>query len=295
MSLLSVIQTILPVFLIVAFGYLYGRWRPTDIETANRLNMDIFTPALIFSALSEKGFQLASYQALTLAACLVVLGSGLLVWPLVRPLKVSWRAFLPPMMFTNSGNMGIPILLLAFGEEALAAAIVLFLVENTLHFTVGMYMVNHRASILSLVRTPMILASILGITVSLMSIPVPTTLAVPIDMLGQIAIPLMLFTLGIRMVNADLGDWKLGLWSGLLAPASGLIMALLVTQWIELSAQQFAYLMVFAALPPAVLNYMVAEKYNVEPRRVASIVFIANIMSVFSLTLVLAWVQSYLN
>lgn len=291
MNLLPVLETILPVFLIVAIGFVYGRRFHTDIDTSNRLNMDIFTPALIFSALSAKGFQLADYQHLALAAMIVVLGSALVVLPFLRIIKVSWKTFLPPMMFTNSGNMGIPILLLAFGEEALAAAIVLFLVENTLHFTVGMYMVNHRAGITGLIRTPMILASIAGIAVSILAIPIPAVLSVPIEMVGQIAIPLMLFTLGVRLVDADFSDWKLGLWGGFLAPVSGVIMALLATIWIELTPIQYAYLFIFAALPPAVLNYMMAEKYNQEPKRVASIVFIANLMSIFSLSLVLAWVM----
>ena len=290
MNLLPVLETVLPVFLIVAMGFAYGRKFHTDIDTSNRLNMDIFTPALIFSALSAKGFQLADYQELALAAVIVVLGSAFVVLPFLRLIKVSWKTFVPPMMFTNSGNMGIPIMLLAFGEDALAAAIVLFLVENTLHFTVGMYMVNHRAGIAGLFRTPMILASIAGIAVSILTIPVPNIIAVPIEMVGQIAIPLMLFTLGVRMVDADFSDWKLGLWGGFLAPVSGLIMALLATIWIELTPIQYAYLFIFAALPPAVLNYMVAEKYNQEPKRVASIVFIANLMSVVSLSLVLAWV-----
>ena len=290
MNLLPVLETILPVFLIVAFGFLYGRRIRTDIDTANRLNMDIFTPALIFSALSARGFDISNYDQLALAALIVVLGSGLVVLPLVRLLGVSWKTFVPPMMFSNSGNLGIPILLLAFGDGALAAAIVLFLVENTLHFTVGMYMVNHRAGLKTLLRSPMILASIAGIAVSITGLHVPSVITVPVGMVGQIAIPLMLFTLGIRMVDADLSDWKLGLWGGVLSPLSGLLMAWLATRWITLDSQQFGYLFLFAALPPAVLNYMVAEKYNQEPRRVASIVFIANIMSVLSLSLVLSWI-----
>ncbi|HSP01421.1 MAG TPA: AEC family transporter [Thioalkalivibrio sp.] len=290
MNLVPVLQTVLPVFLIVALGFVYGRRFPTDIDAANRLNMDIFTPALIFSALSSQGFQIADYSQLALAATLVVLGSGLVVLPFLRLLKVDWKTFVPPMMFTNSGNMGIPILLLAFGEAALPAAIVLFLVENTLHFTVGMYMVNHRANLWNVLRTPMILASIAGIAVSLSGFVVPSVVAVPIEMVGQIAIPRMLFTLGVRMVDADFSDWRLGLWGAVLAPVSGLVIAGLIYPWLTLNPQQMAYLFIFATLPPAVLNYMVAEKFQQEPKRVASIVFIANLLSIFSLSVVLAWV-----
>jgi malate permease and related proteins len=289
MNPLPVIQIVLPVFLVVALGYFYGRRHPTDIDTANRLNMDVFTPALIFSALSAQGFQIADYSLLAFAGILVVLGSGLVVLPFVRLLKVQWKTFVPPMMFTNSGNMGIPILLLAFGEAALPAAIVLFLVENTLHFSVGIYMLNHRLRLWELLRIPIIAASIAGIVVSLSGLVVPQVLAVPIEMVGQIAIPLMLFTLGVRMVDADFSDWRLGLWGAVLAPASGLAVAALITPFMDLTSQQLAYLFVFAALPPAVLNYMVAEKYGQEPRRVASIVFMGNLFAIVSLSAVLGW------
>jgi malate permease and related proteins len=114
-------------------------------------------------------------------------------------------------------------------------------------------------------------------------------LAVPIEMVGQIAIPLMLFTLGVRMVDADFSDWRLGLWGAVLAPASGLAVAALITPFMDLTSQQLAYLFVFAALPPAVLNYMVAEKYGQEPRRVASIVFMGNLFAIVSLSAVLGW------
>lgn len=290
MNLIPVLQTVLPIFLIVALGYLYGRRHHTEIDTANRLNMDIFIPALIFSALSAQEFALADYWQLALAGTLVVLGSGVLVLPFVRLLRVHWKTFVPPMMFTNSGNMGIPVLILAFGEAALPAAIVLFLVENTLHFSVGLYMMNHKVSLWALLRTPMIAACIAGLLVSVSGLVVPRVLAVPIDMVGQIAIPLMLFTLGVRIVGADFSDWRLGAWGAALAPASGLAMVALMWPWLDLSPQHLTYLIVFAALPPAVLNYMVAEKYGQEPRRVASIVFIGNLMSIFTLSIVLAWV-----
>ncbi|WP_018231586.1 AEC family transporter [Thioalkalivibrio thiocyanodenitrificans] len=289
MNPLPVLQIVLPVFLVVGLGYFYGRRHPTDIDTANRLNMDVFTPALIFSALSAQGFQLADYSLLILGGTLVVLGSGIVVLPFVRLLKVQWKTFVPPVMFTNSGNMGIPILLLAFGEAALPAAIVLFLVENTLHFSVGIYMMDHRLRLWDLLRIPIIAASIAGIIVSLSGLVVPHVLAVPIDMVGQIAIPLMLFTLGVRMVGADFSDWRLGLWGAVLTPASGLLVAAVVSPFLDLTSQQLAYLFVFAALPPAVLNYMVAEKYQQEPRRVASIVFIGNLLSIVTLSLVLGW------
>ena len=156
----QIIATLLPVFLIAACGTLYGRFRSPDIHSLNTLNMEIFVPMLVFAALADRQAPLTDYAGLALAAGVVVLGSGIVLWPLVKLLKLEPKTFLPPMMFNNSGNMGIPLLVLAFGEAALPAAVVLFIVEMLLHFSVGLYMLDPRTSLLRLLRMPIVLASL---------------------------------------------------------------------------------------------------------------------------------------
>ncbi len=285
-----IFQTVVPLVAIVGLGYIYARRTHTDMSVANRINMDLFCPALIFSVMSAKSFNLAAHLDLALGAVLIVLGSGLLVWPLCGLLKVHPKTFIPPMMFNNSGNLGIPLIVLAFGEQALPAAVILFLVENLLHFTVGAYIMDHRTHPLALLRNPMILATALGLIWSLFELPLPEVIHTPIDMLGKIAIPLMLFALGVRMTSIDFSNWKLGLWGALLAPASGLAIAIPLTAVLELDPTQGAFLILFGALPPAVLNYMVSERYNQEPHQVASIVLIANMASLAIIPLTLAFV-----
>jgi predicted permease len=123
---------VFPIYAVASrWGYAYGRWKKPDMAFANQLNMDVFVPALVFAALASKSFDLASY--LPLAArrhrswCSA---RALLAWPLARLLGVPAKTFVPPMMFKNSGNMGLPLMVLAFGEAALPAAVVLFFVEN---------------------------------------------------------------------------------------------------------------------------------------------------------------------
>ena len=115
----QVLGIVFPIFAVVLAGYAYGRRHAPDMTAINRLNLDIFTPALIFSVLAQKDFELVAYQDLALAGVIVVLGSGLLAWPLTWLLNYQARTFVPPMMFTNSGNMGLPLAVLAFGEQAL--------------------------------------------------------------------------------------------------------------------------------------------------------------------------------
>ncbi len=140
-----IVAIIFPVFSIVAVGYLYARFRRnTDMSAGNRLNMDIFIPALIFDTLSASDYALSDYLLLTLGGAVVVLGSGLIAWPVARLMGYQWKTFVPPMMFNNSGNMGVPLIILTFGGAALPAAVLLFAVENFLHFLLGQQMITQR-------------------------------------------------------------------------------------------------------------------------------------------------------
>lgn len=286
----QVFEIVFPIFGIVLLGYFYARRFGPDMASANRLNLEIFTPALIFSVLSSEGFELTRYAELAFAAMLVVLGSGLVVWPVARLLGYAPKTFLPPMMFNNSGNMGLPLALFAFGEAALPAAMILFLVENTLHFTVGNAMLTGHVNPLKLIRMPMLVATLAGLLVATLQLRVPGPLHEAIDLLGQVAIPLMLFALGVRMTDVDLADWRIGVAGALLCPLSGLLVAALVILTVPLGQVQVAQLLVFAALPPAVLNFMLAERYGIEPHKVAAIVLLGNMASLLVLPAILFYV-----
>ena len=286
----KLLLTVFPLFLVVAIGAFYGRWKHTDISVANRMNMDVFVPALVFSVLADKSFDMVAYHDLALASALVVLGSGIVLLPLIKLLGWNLKTFIPPMMFNNTGNMGIPLIVLAFGESALPAAVMVFIVEMLLHFSIGLYILDHKTKLSAMLKMPVVQATILGFAFSIMGWSLPESIAIPMDMLGQISIPLMLFTLGVRLLSVDLSDWKMGLTGAILCPLSGLLMAWLATFIWTFDSQQLAVLFIFSVLPPAVLNYMIAEQFNQEPARVASIVLLGNFASVITLPLVLAWV-----
>lgn len=289
--ILSKIFTIVfPLITIVGLGYAYARRINTDMSITNKINIDIFVPALIFSVLSDKSFNLLQFQTLAIAGAATVLGSGLLLWPACRLLSVSPKTFLPPMMFSNTGNLGLPLMVLAFGEAALPAAVVLFIIENGLHFTVGLYILDPKTNPLSVLKMPMIMATVAGLIVSGLHLSIPNVVLLPIDMLGQISIPLMLFALGVRMSNVDFSAWKIGLWGAILAPLSGLLVALMTIALLPILPTQQPYLLLFSVLPPAVLNYMIAERYQQSPQTVASIVLIGNMAALFIIPLVLFFI-----
>jgi predicted permease len=283
----QILSTLLPVFLIAGCGALYGRFRSPDIRVLNSLNMELFVPMLVFAVLAERKAPLQDYADLALAGTVIVLGSGLLLWPLARLLKLDLRTFLPPMMFNNTGNMGLPLMVLAFGEQALPAAVVLFIVEMLLHFSVGLYVLNPRTRLWSLFRVPVVLASIAGVAVNMLGVGLPGWLLEACRMLGGVCVPLMLFALGVRLLEVDFGAWKLGLLGAVACPASGLLLAWPMIHFLDLQGIQLAAVWVFAALPPAVLNYMLAEQFQQEPHKVAALVLIGNLGSVAVMPVVL--------
>jgi predicted permease len=287
---LRIVAVIFPVFAVVALGYWYGRVKKPDMRFANQLNMEIFVPALVFSALASKSFDLEAYWLLAVGGAIVVLGSGLLAWPIGRLLGINAKIFVPPMMFNNCGNMGLPLAILAFGEQALPAAVMLFLVGNTLHYSLGTWMMSPNARILMLWKEPVIAASLAGLGVSVLNIQVWEPLYFAIDMIGDVSIPLLLFSLGVRLTQADFSDVKLGVIGGVLCPLTGLIFAALCVWLLPLSTEHAAMLIVFGALPPAVLSFVFAEKYGLEPQRVASLVMMGNLMSLLFVPMALFWV-----
>lgn len=279
-----------PIFGIVAAGYFYGRQHKPEMAVANRLNMDVFVPALVFAAMVGKSFDLAAYAPLALGGLLVIGTCGLLAWPVSRLAGVQPKTLVPPMLFNNSGNIGLPLAVLAWGEAALPAAVILFMVENTLHFSFGARLLDPNARLLTPWRVPVVAAAIAGLGVALLKIPVWEPALIAIRMLGDVSVPLLLFSLGVRMTDVSFREWKLPVGAALLRPLAGMAVAWGVIQLLGLQGRDAAMLLVFGALPPAVLNFLFAERYKQEPQRVASIVLIGNLGALISLPLALALV-----
>ena len=283
-----ILGIILPVFLIVAIGWGYGRLRRPDLAVFNRILIELLVPCLVFSALASKDFDLAANQALLVGSIAVVLGSGLLAWPVCRLLRQDPRTFVPPMMFNNCGNLGLPLSVLAFGQAGLGPAVALFVVSNLLHFTLGARIVNREASMLAVLRNPIVIATVAGTVFALFRLRLPEEVMLTIKLLGDAMIPLMLFSLGVRMLSIDLRGWMIGVVAAVVCPVGGLLAAWAVAPFLHLDATQYALLMLFASLPPAVLNFLVAEQYRQEPDKVASIVLFGNLGAVVFVPLGLA-------
>ena len=283
-----ILGIILPVFVVILVGYLYARRFRPDMTQVNHLSMLILGPALIFSALASKAFDLGANVALIAGSVGVVLGSGLLAWPVARLMKVDFRTLVPTAMFNNCGNMGLPLAVLAFGQAGFSAMVALFTISNLLQFTVGIRIIDHHAKFWQFLRNPMVWATALGFAFAIMQPPMPEWAYFGIKMVGDALIPVMLISLGVRLYEVRWDDWHIGVVGGIVCPVTGIAMALLLAPVLGLSDTQRGLLILFGALPPAVLNFMVAEQLRQEPAKVASIVLIGNVMSVLFIPIGLA-------
>ena len=271
---------ILPVFSVIAVGYLWGRRAKPDMAQVNRISMNVLAPALIFSALSSKSFDVRADAVLMAASVGIVLGSGLLAWPLARLLREDPRTFVPPVMFNNCGNMGLPLAVLTFGQAGFGPMVAMFVISNLLHFTLGAWIIDHKARFGTLLRNPMVWSTVVGFAFALLHPPLPSWFETAVRMTGDGLIPLMLLSLGVRLTDINWADAKLGIAGGIACPLTGLICAGVLWAVLEMTPTQAGLLFVFAALPPAVLNFMVAEQYRQEPGKVASMVLVGNLLSV---------------
>ena len=283
-----VLGIILPVFSIIALGWLYARRAKPDMGWVNRISMNVLAPALIFSALSSKSFDVVGDAMLMVGSVAIVLGSGLLAWPVARLLKQDPRTFVPPMMFNNCGNMGLPLAVLAFGPSGFSAMVAVFTISNLLHFTVGAWMIDHHARFGRLLKNPMVWSTVVGFAFALTHPPLPEWTATTFRIVGDALIPMMLLSLGVRLMDVQWSDWRIGVVGGLVCPLTGIAMAMLLSPILGLDEAQRGLLILFGCLPPAVLNFMVAEQYRQEPGKVPSIVLIGNMMSVAFVPLGLA-------
>jgi len=283
-----ILGIIVPVFLVVALGWAWARRTKPDMAWVNRLNMTVLAPALIFTALSGKDFDLAANRTLILGSVTIVVGSGLLAWPIARLLREDKRTFVPPMMFNNCGNMGLPLAVLAYGQAGFSAMVALFTVSNLLHFTLGVWIIDHHARFGRLLANPMVVATVLGFAFAAFHPPLPEWLAMALKLTGDAMIPLMLISLGVRLSDVPWSSWRVGLIGGLVRPLAGIAVAGLLGLALSLDRTQQGLLLLFGCLPPAVLNFMVAEQFHQEPGKVASIVLIGNVLALAFVPLGLA-------
>ncbi|MCE2593704.1 AEC family transporter [Motilimonas cestriensis] len=284
----QVIAILLPVFSLVLVGFWVGKTMNINFAPINRLNIDVFVPALVFSSLVAMPLNM-SQGPLIIAALSVLLLPGVL-FICLAPKSMNFKSWAPTLMFRNSGNLAIPLFGYAFGAVAAEAAVLLFVVSTCLHVIFGSLILSNQRgwqNLVSAFKTPLFIAALAAITLNLGQVHIYQPIAEATQLLGQAAIPVMLLALGSQMTQLQLDGLKTGLINIALSLLTGAVSFTLVYLFIPLPSLHLKMILLFSMLPPAVMNYLYAERYQNEPHKVAAMVLFGNASALISLPILL--------
>ena len=288
--ILTVVNIVAPVGLLGLVGFVWVRLGfEYRMEFITRLCMTLSLPPLVFTALMKTEIDPAALTSLSLAAALAYGGLTLAFLGITALLGLDRRTFLAPLIFGNTGNVGLPLALFAFGQTGLDYAVVVFAVMILWHFTFGLWMVAGGGSPARLLKEPIMGATLLGALFLWQGWQTPVWLTNSLDLLGQIAIPLMLITLGVAVARLNAGNLTRAVWVSLIRAVVCLATALGAGLLMDLPPTALAVLILQITTPVAVTSYMMAEKYGADSQSVAGLVIASTLLSVVTLPLTLAF------
>lgn len=279
-----------PIFIAAGLGYGWARsGRRYEGEFVRRLVLYIGTPCLIISTIGRAEVDTAALAVIGLACWLVLVLTVSVFGLLLRAIQLDTRVFLPPMVFGNAGNMGLPLALFAFGQEGLALALGFFVANTLAHFTFGIYLTAGRVMVGEMLRTPILHAALIAAIVQVFDLSLPGWLDNTLDLLGGITIPLMLITLGVSLASIRVGTLGRTTVLAILRLTGGAAAGWLVATLLGLEDVARAVVILQAAMPAAVFNYLLAQQYRRSPEDVAGLIVISTVLSFASLPLLLWW------
>ncbi|MBT4932887.1 MAG: AEC family transporter [Rhodospirillaceae bacterium] len=280
---------IAPVFICAGIGFIWARQeRPFDVDLVTALMTNIGTPCLVFFTLTSAKLDLNAFGSMAVYAVLAIACSAVIGGAILKMSKLDIRSFLPPMMFSNCGNMGLPLCLLAFGEAGLVLAIVFFTVSAIGQFTLGMMIPSGTLSFKALVRIPILYAVFIAVVFIVLKIDPPAVIANTTEILGGMTIPMMLITLGVSLARLRFNALARATGLSLLRLILGFGVGVGLSVVLGLEGVERGILILQSSMPVAVFNYLFAQRYNRSPEEVAGLVFISTALSFASLP-VLLW------
>ena len=308
----AVVNVVIPVFAIVLAGYLCGRFKllgPGGSEALNGFTYYAALPALFFGSLAK--VELAqifnwSYLGAYLLGMAVVAVAALILGRLVFGARGAALAVQNmAALFSNTGYMGIPLTITAFGQGAALPAILATVVNGAL--IMGLYILwieaersegSHllhvaRDAVAGVFRSPLVLSAIAGILCSALQVSVPKPVLTFCDIIGAAAPPAALFAMGLFMVGKSFkGDLvEVGLFSALKLVLHPLATFAIVLWLVDLAPQWRDVLLLMAALPTGSLVFVLASQQQVYVRRATGII----LGSTFASVVTLSWLLDHLG
>jgi hypothetical protein len=291
---------ILPIFILAGAGFVLARRFGANVKTLSTVAFNALSPCLVFHQLVTT--QVSGSQSLRVAVFCVLLtiAIGIAARLTALPLgldRITLSSFLLVAMFSNSGNYALPVVLFAFGREALAFASVYFVTSAILIYTAGILVAasGHGSMRLALTRlftVPAVYAVTAAIVVLSTGVTVPATVMRPIGLLSDAAIPIMLLVLGMQLERATLPKHPMAVGAAAvlsLVVAPAIAFGLTALLGLTGAAKQAA--IIEASMPAAVITTVLALEFNLDAEFSTSVVFVTTLLSPVTLVLLIAYLQ----
>jgi len=291
---MAILETVLPSFIVIGLAYALQKRRKLDLGPLIDTALYLASPCLVFGSLSAKNYSIGQLLPVSISAFLIILGTLAISWILFSGLRLQDReSRVLPVVLINSGNLGIPISLFAFGEESLGIVVMFFVASAVMTYTLGIFLAARTCETtnrpwVEVFKLPLVYATVAGITVSLLDIEIPVIIERAVNLLGQSAIPLFLVSLGMSLASiTPRRDLPSALLSASMRIGLGLGLGILVATALGLEGIARGVVILQSSMPPAVASFMLSKKYGCRPDLVAATVFTGTLMSIFTISLVL--------
>ena len=293
---------IVPIFAIAGIGFLLARHFDASVKTVSKLSFNALSPCLVFDQLVTSHITGSEFGRMALFCVLLTAAMGLAAWLAAIPLRLdrqTFSSFLLVVMFSNSGNYALPVVLFAFGRDALGYASVYFVTSATLVYTVGVLVAasgrrSVRRALMGVARVPAIYAVVAAGVMMLTRATVPLAVMRPISMLSDAALPIMLLVMGMQLERAVKPTHPTAVAVAVgLSLLVGPIVGLGLSSLLGFSGPGRQAAILLASMPAAVITTVLALEFDLDPSFATSTVFVSTMLSPFSLVLIIAYLQRF--
>ena len=278
--LAELFSIIIPIFLTAGAGFTWAKLgKPYDAELVTTLVYYLGTPCLVFSILANVDLQPESVMTMAGASVAVLIVTGAVAFVVLKLCGWSPRSYLPSMIFANSGNMGLPLCLLSFGERGLALAITFFTIASVANHTIGSSIAAGATSVRQVLKVPMIYAALFAGAFLLSGHKPPEWINNTTKLIGGMTIPLLLITLGISLARLKVANLKRSVVLSVLRLALGFAVGVGMAEAFGFEGEAWGVLVLQSSLPVAVFNFLFAQRAGRSPEEIAGVVVVSTTLA----------------
>ena len=296
---IKLFEVLFPVFFVIGIGYFLGKKNPKiDTTFITNFAANIGTPAMIIYAVTSTGITFDIFKNYFWYYLLAIIAFAIVGIPTLFFLKTKdIIRELPPLILPNTGNMGVPICLFAYGTEGLGVSASITSIIILFHFTVGVFLADRKFNLNVILKNPPFYAIILSAFVLYNDITLPTVIINTTEWLMFATIFLILMSLGIALIRLKVFSFYKAIVASLTRMIFGPIIGLLLIYYFNLDGFAAGVLLIQCSMPSAVLNYLVASIYS--PKKiidsVASTIVVSTLMSFITIPIVVFFALKYFN